>query len=95
MGEVYYRLVRLQGLGEAEAFWDEVRRGFLPVSLVEPTRNRVREAARIKGQYPVAYADAFAAQTAREKGIPLITGDPELKVLEPEGVISLLWLNTS
>ncbi|MBW1980131.1 MAG: type II toxin-antitoxin system VapC family toxin [Deltaproteobacteria bacterium] len=92
LGEVFYRLVRVRNLEEAEAFWEEVRRGNLPVKLVEPTRNRVREAARIKGQYPVAFADAFAAQTAREKAVPLVTGDPELKILADKGMISLLWL---
>lgn len=95
LGEVFHRLVRVRGLGEAEVFWEDVRRGSLPVDIVEPTRSRVREAARIKGQYPVAFADAFAAQTAREKGVPLVSGDPELKVLESEGVVSLLWLGTS
>lgn len=95
LGEVFYRLLRVRGREEAEAFWEDVRQGSLPVTLVESTRNRVREAARIRGRYPVAYADAFAAQTAREKGVPLITGDPELKVLEKEGVISLVWLGVS
>jgi predicted nucleic acid-binding protein len=95
LGEVFYRLLRVRGRGEAETFWEDVRQGSLPVTLVETTRNRVREAARIKGRYPVAYADAFAAQTARENGVPLITGDPELKVLESEGVISLIWLGVS
>jgi predicted nucleic acid-binding protein len=92
LGEVFYRLFRARGREEAEGFWEDVRQGSLPITLVESTRNRVREAARLKGRYPVAYADAFAAQTAREKGVPLITGDPELRVLEKEGVISLVWL---
>lgn len=94
LGEVFYRLVRVCGLEEAEAFWEDVRRGSLPISLVEPTRNRVREAARIKAQYPIAYADAFAAQTARGKGAPLVTGDPEMKLLENEGMVALVWLGT-
>ena len=95
LGEVFYRLVRVRGLEEAEVFWEDVRRGSLPVNLVEPTRRRVREAARLKGQYPIAFADAFAAQAAREKKVPLVTGDRELKVLESEGVVSLFWLGTS
>jgi predicted nucleic acid-binding protein len=95
LGEVFYRLLRVRGHSDAEAFWDDVRQGSLPVTLVEPTRNRVREAARIKGRYPVAYGDAFAAQAAREKAVPLITGDPESKVLEGAGVISLIWLGAA
>jgi len=95
LGEVFYPLLRIRGSEEAEAFWEDVRQGLLPVTLVESTRNRVREAARIKGRYPVAYADAFAAQTAREKGVPLISGDPELKALEKDGVISMIWLGVA
>jgi len=95
LGEVFYRLLRVRGVDEAEAFWEDVRRGSLPVNLVEPTRNRIREAARIKGQYPIAYADAFATQVAREKGVPLVTRDPELGVLEDKGLLSIIWLGKS
>jgi len=92
LGEVFYRLLRVRAVDEAEAFWEDLRRGSLPVNLVEPTRKRIREAARIKGQYPVAYADAFATQVAREKGVPLVTRDPELRVLEDKGLLSIIWL---
>ena len=95
LGEIFYRLIRVKGIEDAENFWEDVRTGAIPVQLVEATRNRIREAARIKGKYPVAYADAFAAQTARETGVPLVTGDPELKKLAREGVISLRWIGTS
>ncbi len=92
LGEVFYRLVRLKGIEDAESFWEDVRRGALPVQLIEATRNRIREAARIKGKHPIAYADAFAAQAAREKGVPVVTGDPELKALQAEGLINLRWI---
>lgn len=95
LGEIFYRLYRLQGPDEAEAFWDDVRRQSLPITLVESTRARIREAARLKARYPIAYADAFAAQAAREKSVPLVTGDPELRLLESEGLISILWLPAS
>ncbi len=36
--------------------------------------------------------DAFAAQVAAEKAVPLITGQQELSVLEREGLISIVWL---
>lgn len=95
LGEVFYRLIRVKGIEDAETFWQDVRSGTIPVKLVEATRNRIREAARIKGKHPIAYADAFAAQAAREAGVPLVTGDPELKKMESEGVISLRWIGTS
>jgi len=92
LGEVYYRLLRAKGVEEAEAFWQDVRKRSLPIALVEPTRNRVREAARLKGRFAIAYADAFAAQVAAEKGVSLMTGDKELALLEKEGLISIVWL---
>ena len=92
LGEVYYRLLRLRGSDEADSFWEEARKGILPVTLVTPTPTRVRQAARLKANYPIAYADAFAAQLAQEKQVPLLTGDPELKALEQAKVLTLVWL---
>jgi predicted nucleic acid-binding protein len=93
LGEIFYRLLRVRGVDEAEAFWEDASRGSLPVTLVNPTRNRIREASRIKGQYPVAYADAFATQVALEKRVSLVTGDQELRVLEEKGLLSIDWLH--
>lgn len=94
LGEVFYRLIRLKGIEDAEAFWEDARTGTIPVQLIEATRNRIREAARFKGKHPIAYADAFAAQAASETGAPIVTGDPELKALECEGVITLRWIGS-
>ncbi|HID63647.1 MAG TPA: type II toxin-antitoxin system VapC family toxin [Anaerolineae bacterium] len=92
LGEVYYRLLRLRGSDEADGFWEEARKGILPVTLITPTPTRVRQAARLKANYPIAYADAFAVQLAQERQVPLLTGDPELKVLEQAKVLALAWL---
>ena len=43
-----------------------------------PSADRVLEAARIKADHPMAYADAFAAATTVGHGATLWTGDPEL-----------------
>ena len=45
-----------------------------------PTARRVLAAARIKSDYTMAYADAFAAATAQGHGATLWTGDPELLI---------------
>ncbi|GIV00222.1 MAG: hypothetical protein KatS3mg014_1837 [Actinomycetota bacterium] len=52
----------LQGLLDAEA----------------PTPTRVMEAAGIKAEHPIAYADAFAVATALAHDAVLLSGDPEL-----------------
>ncbi len=91
LGEVYYRLYRALGRGEADTFWrDALQKS--PFSPVEVTRRRVLEAARIKARYLIALADAFAVQLAQETQSPLVTGDPEIRMLEEEGVIPVIWL---
>lgn len=92
LGEVYYRLHRARGAGEADAFWEDARQGRLPLSLVEPTPRRILQAARLKARYPIAFADTFAVQLAQEMQVPLATGDPEIHLLEREGLLQVIWL---
>ena len=42
--------------------------------------------------YPLSYADAFAAETARDQNAILVTGDPELWQLSKLEPIELLWV---
>ncbi|MGB9873329.1 MAG: type II toxin-antitoxin system VapC family toxin [Anaerolineae bacterium] len=91
LGEVYYRLFRLLGLETADAFWRDIRRS-LPVTPVEATPRRILDAARLKARYPIAFADAFAVQVALEMKVPLVTGDPEIRTLEQERGLSVIWL---
>ena len=41
----------------------------------------ILEAARMKAQHRLSYADAFAVATARLLGAPVLTGDPEILAL--------------
>lgn len=91
LGEVYYRLCRTRGMAEADAFWGDVCRS-IPVTPVGVTAGRILEAARLKARYPIALADAFAVQLSREMGLPLVTGDPEIRLLEEQGVLQVIWL---
>lgn len=91
LGEVYYRLSRARGMDEADAFWRDVRRS-IPITPVGVTARRVLEAARLKARYAIALADAFAVQLAREMDLPLVTGDPEIRVLEERGILQVIWL---
>ena len=77
LGEVFYVIRR--GFGE-EAATGTVRdlRGEITMEL--PNEPRVIEAARIKAEFSMAYADAFAAATAISHGATLWTGDPELLI---------------
>jgi predicted nucleic acid-binding protein len=92
LGEVYYRLVRVERREQAESLWRMALPGTLPVSVKEATRPRVRRAAELKASHAIAYADAFAVATALEFRATLVTGDPEIKPLEGEQDLEVQWL---
>lgn len=77
LGEVFY-VVRRSAGEEAAAGTLRDLRDVLVGDV--PTEGRVVEAARIKADHPMAYADAFAAATAMAHDATLWTGDPELLV---------------
>ncbi len=78
-GEVYYFLRKKHSERIAES-WRESSRT-LPVTIEVPTMDEIWDAALLKGQYPMAYADAFAAALAHKYRCPLITGDPEFRLI--------------
>ncbi|MCY3851718.1 MAG: PIN domain-containing protein [Acidimicrobiaceae bacterium] len=77
LGEVFYVIRRRHADAAAHATVRDLR----DVATAElPNARRVLEAARIKSDYTMAYADAFAAATAAAHGATLWTGDPELLI---------------
>lgn len=92
LAEVYYRLHRSLGTEAADEFWKAAVRGEIPVTIVDATRSRVLEAARLKARFPIALADAFAVQAAREKDVPLVTGDAEIRAVEKSGEVRVSWI---
>ena len=77
VGEVYYSL-RKQHSEKLSEWWRESSRT-LPATIEVPTADDIWDAALLKAQYPIAYADAFAAALAHKYRCPLVTGDPELR----------------
>jgi predicted nucleic acid-binding protein len=75
LGEVHYVLRRLHG---EDAAAETVRdlRDVIDARL--PDERLVLEAARLKADHPMAFADAFAAALAVAQDATLWTGDPEL-----------------
>jgi len=50
-------------------------------------------AATLKARYAISYADGFAAATALLQNAPLVTGDPELRVMAAkEKALRLEWI---
>jgi len=75
LGEVFYVIRRAAGEDAAASMLRDL--GDV-VAADTPTEFRIIEAARIKADHPMAYADAFAAATAMAHDATLWTGDPEL-----------------
>ncbi|MEW6187026.1 MAG: type II toxin-antitoxin system VapC family toxin [Thermodesulfobacteriota bacterium] len=88
LGEVFYRTCRLINLQKAEDILKKVR--LLPISIVSASDTLVLEAARIKGKFPISYADAFAVATALQKKAVVVTRDPEYQSVS--NLIKILWL---
>ena len=88
LGEVLYIVERERGLAKAQevlALIDE-----LPVVIELADYELTLAAAHLKAQYPIAYADCFAAALAQQKEAVLMSGDPDFeKVAE---VVALEWL---
>jgi len=77
LGEVFYVVWRLHGEAAAAQTVRDVRAVTTPEL---PSETAIIQAARLKAQHPMAYADAFAAATAISHSATMWTGDPELLV---------------
>lgn len=79
LGEVFYVVRRAAGEEAAATTLRDVRDA---VDSELPDEARIVEAARIKAEQAMAYADAFAAATAVAHDATLWTGGPELLVAD-------------
>jgi predicted nucleic acid-binding protein len=89
VGEVAYLASRERGKKKAQQLLSDLQS--FPINFYEVTEERIFAAAWLKAEYPLSYADAFAASLARELKAFLVTGDPEFKILKDNP--SLLWLD--
>ena len=89
IGETFYILARERGLDKAEYFINAILPN-LPIIKIGNAFAEVMQAANIKAQYPISYADCFAVATAiREKAV-IITGDSDFKHVEK--IVEIDWL---
>lgn len=77
IGEVHYVVRRIHGHSVASQVITDLKQ---VIDAHLPDEALVLEASSIKADYPLAYADAFAAALAMTSGAELWTGDPELLV---------------
>ena len=87
VGEVYYFLRKFHSRELSES-WRESSRT-LPATIEVPTGDEIWDAAELKGCYPIAYADAFAAALSQKYACPLVTGDPEFRSVKD---LELEWI---
>jgi len=57
-----------------------------------PTFDDIWNTAALKGRFPIAYADAFAAALAQKYNCPLVTGDPEFRRVDQ---LNIDWIGRS
>jgi predicted nucleic acid-binding protein len=88
LGEVYYKSIRTAGTEKAKALLENFQR--LPVNLVLPDKELIWKASEIKAEYPISFADCFAAATALRYDAKILTGDPEFKKLG--GLVAIEWI---
>ena len=90
LGEVFYLSAKARDAAYAERVLQTVRSR---IRVVSASDELVLQAARLKGNHAISYADAFAAATAIGNGSPLVTGDPELRTMaEEERRLKLEWI---
>lgn len=87
-GEFYYIIKRRVGKDKAEEALILLEQ--LPVKILSVDDKLVKEAAEIKSDYPVSYADAFCIATTQRSNGKMFTNDPEFKSVQH--LVSVVWL---
>src|SRR5487761_515701 len=81
MGEVFYILLKHIGEQRALQYVQVLQHA---VTMIDADANRTIEAATLKHQYKLGYADSFAAALALESKATLVSADPSFeKVWRP------------
>jgi len=88
LGEVLYIIEREQGLAKAHEALAAIQK--LPIEILPAENQTVLNAAHIKANHAVSYADAFAVVCAQSLGGIVLTGDKEFESVE--SLITIEWL---
>ena len=88
-GEVYYNTMREQGISEAEKVIVQLDK--FPIQIIDVNKELAYEAAKLKGEFRIAYADCFAVALSVKLDAAIVTGDPDFKKLQKR--VSIQWIN--
>lgn len=80
LGELYYMTWRKHGPSFADMVWEELMK--LPIQIIVPDLALTLDAATIKANGRLSYADAHAAALALHLKVTLLTGDREFDSLK-------------
>jgi predicted nucleic acid-binding protein len=90
IGEIYYMISRKSNKKNAEEAIHDLLH--FPLHIVEADLKLTLEAAKLKANYSISYADAFAAALTITKKATLVTGDDEFNILETETNFKVKYL---
>jgi ribonuclease VapC len=88
LGEVLYIVERERGLTAVQSVLALVES--LPIEMLEASRELVLDAAHVKANHVLSYADSFTVATAIQEKAIILTGDPEFKSVEE--LVSVEWI---
>jgi predicted nucleic acid-binding protein len=87
-GELLYLTERRRGLSAAQNVQALIE--YLPIAILDATRNLILDAAHVKANHALSYADAFVVAIAQREGGVILTGDPEFQAVEE--LVTVEWL---
>jgi len=88
MGEIIYTVKRRFGDQKKLEILGRINQ--LAFEILPAPNSLVLEAAEIKAEYPLAYADCFVVACALENSAVIVTGDPEFKHVEH--LVNVKWI---
>ncbi len=87
-GELWYATARAYSPLRADATIQEL--AVLRIEILDADWETTKLAALFKSRHHIAYADCFAAATARLRKATVVTGDPEFAQLAHD--VTILWV---
>jgi predicted nucleic acid-binding protein len=88
LGELLYIVERRGGVVKAQETLALIRQ--LPIEVLSADEQAVFDAAHIKANHVLSYADAFAVAAAIHENAVILTGDPEFESVE--AMVKVEWL---
>jgi ribonuclease VapC len=88
LGEILYLTKRRFGDSRKIEILGRIHQ--LSFNIIPATNDLVFEAAEIKADHPISYADSFAVACARDQSAEIVTGDPDFKKVEH--LIKIHWI---